>query len=79
MSNRETNHTKHPKGDLIYLKEQLQIIQDKATEDSLRKYASSLHAAPNPPHIKETLTKAVEARMKELTMPLPMAEHSDFD
>ena len=71
--------TKHPKGDLAYLKKQLQSIQDKATEDSLRRYASSLHAAPNPPHIKEALTKAVEVRMKELTQPFPEVVNGDLD
>ena len=69
----------YTKKDVKYIKEQLQNIQDKKTEDDLRKYASSLHAAPNPPHIKETLTRAVEVRMKELTLPIPMVEHGDID
>jgi len=69
----------YTKEDVKYIKEQLQNIQDKKTEDDLRKYASSLHAAPNPPHIKETLTRAVEVRMKELTIEFPEVVNGDLD
>ena len=47
------------KKDLALIKKQLNIIQDKQTEDEVRKYASSLYASKHPDHIKAPLFKAV--------------------
>ena len=68
-----------PNKDLNTIKEQLHIIQDKQTEDEVRKYASSLHASKHPDHIKEPLFKAVNVRIEEITRPLPMAVNGDLD
>ena len=67
------------KKDLALIKKQLNIIQDKQTEDDVRKYASSLHASKHPDHIKAPLFKAVQVRIEEITRPLPMAVNGDLD
>lgn len=69
----------YTKEEFNFIKKQLNIIQDKKTEDQVRKYSSSLHMAKQTDHVKAPLYKAVRVRIEEITRPPAIAVNGDMD
>jgi len=64
---------------LEYIKKQLHIIDNKKSEDALRKYASSLYGAIMDKEVKHYLEKAIDVKYTTLTTPAPMVTHGDIE
>jgi len=65
--------------DKDYIQRQLTIIQNKADDESLGKYAMSLSVASLNVEVKGFLTRAVDMRQKELHPINPMVVGCDLD